>query len=118
MKLMTQYDWTLVYSPESGTKIQLIQLSDNKMVGFYIANPAVNPKRVGNHMDSLTDDLCEQWFDEALSTEERKVKQKIRKEKARKEREELEARVALQAMETARLKKEEKEREKARKRKN
>lgn len=114
---MTQYDWVMTSSPQEGTRITLVQLASEKTFKFFLADRSLIPERVAEHMDSLTDDLCEQWFKENLSKEELKVRQAAFKAKQRQEREELEAKVAAQRAETARLKAEEKAAEKARKRK-
>lgn len=111
---MTKYTWTSVKVPDHGHFTFLIELETRKHIQFYTANPLVREEGIASHMNSLTDSLCEQWFDEALTVEERKAKQKARKEQQRKEREELEARVAAQKAEAARLKAEEKAAEKAR----
>lgn len=113
--LMTQYAWSMVVDQHGGKKITLVQLSDEKTLTFFIANPDVDDDRVASHMDSLTDEQCEQFFDETLSIDERKARQKQRKEQRRKEQAELEAMVAAQKAEVARRRAEEKAAEKARK---
>jgi hypothetical protein len=115
--LMTEYAWSMLMDKNGGKHITLVQLSDEKKLEFFIANPDVDSIRVSEHMDSLTDGQCEQFFDETLSIEERKERQKQRKEQRRKEQAELEAKVAAQKAEAARLRAEQKAAEKARKQK-
>ena len=110
---MTQYDFSMVAVPDEGTYITLVELESKKEVKFFLKGN-YNERGLTSHMNSLTDSLCEQWFDEALSVEERKAKQKLRKEQARKEREEIEARVAAQKEAAALAKKAEKEAARAR----
>jgi len=111
---MTQYDYTMVDVPDDGTFITLVQLETKKEFKFYLRGNH-NLAVLASAMDSLTDSLCEQWFQADLTPEELKAKQKARKEAARKERAELEAKVAAQKAESTRLKAEEKAKEKARK---
>lgn len=113
-KLMTQFDFSMVVVPDDGTFITLVESETKKEKRFYIKG---NYNEVGltSHMNSLTDSLCEQWFEESLTVEERKAKQKLRKEAAKKEREELDARDALLKAEAARIRAEQKAAEKARK---
>lgn len=111
---MTQYDYTMVDVPDDGMFITLVQLETNKEFKFYLRGNH-NLKGLASHMDSLTDSLCEQWFQADLSPEELKAKQKARKELARKERAELEERHKAQQAEASRLKAEEKALAKARK---
>jgi hypothetical protein len=113
--LMKEYAWSMWLDRENGKHITLVQLSDEKTLKFFIADPAVDADRVANHMDSLTDTQCEQFFDEALTVEERKERQKQRKEQRRKEQAELEAAMAAQKAEAARIRAEQKAAEKARK---
>lgn len=110
---MTQYDFTMVTVPDDGTYITLVQLADKKEVKFY-QRGNYNIAALTSAMNSLTDSLCEQWFQGDLSVEELKARQKARKEAKRKEREEAEAKAKIAAAEAARLKAEEKAREKAR----
>ena len=110
---MTQYDFSMVTVPDDGTYITLVELSSGKEFKFY-QRGHYNQKALTSHMNSLTDSLCEQWFQGDLTVEELKARQKARKEQARKEREELEARHKAQQVEAARLKAEEKAAAKAR----
>jgi hypothetical protein len=113
--LATGYEWGMVVDAQGHKHITLCQLADEKILKFLIANPDVDDERVAAHMDSLTDLQCEDFFDETLTLEERKAKQKARKEQRRKEQAELEAAVAAQKAETTRLRAEQKAAEKARK---
>ncbi len=109
---MTQYEWWMEVHPSKAKTVHITRKEDAKDLRFYIATSG-GEEYLRKHMDSLTDDHCEQWFDEQMSTEERKAKQVLRKERARLERLEIEARVAAQKAETLRLKTEEKERKRA-----
>lgn len=112
-KLMTQYDFSMVTVPDDGTYITLVQLADGKEFKFYLRGN-YNTQALTSHMHSLTDSLCEQWFQGDLSVEELKARQKARKEAKRLEREELEAKAKIAAAEATRLKAEQKAADKAR----
>lgn len=104
---MTEYSWNLDVDDRGAKLITLKRNSDSATINFLVKVPG-GCEYLKNHMNSLTDDHCEQWFDERMSTEERKAKQALRKEQAKKERLEIEARVAEQKAEAARVKAEEK----------
>ncbi len=111
---MTQYHWNLTLGGRGDKHITLVRNEDSAEIQFYIAIPG-GVAYLESHLNSLTDDHCEQWFDEKMSTEERKAKQAQRKEQAKKERAEMEANIAIQKEETARLKAAEKAAAKAKK---
>ena len=105
--LMTEYSWNLAVDERGAKLVTLKRNSDSATINFLVKVPG-GSEYLSSHMNSLTDDHCEQWFDERMSTEERKAKQALRKERAKKERLEIEARVAEQKAEAARVKEEEK----------
>lgn len=104
---MTQYDFSMVLVPDDGTYITLVELASNKEFKFYLRGN-YSTVALTSHMNSLTDSLCEQWFQGDLSVEELKARQKARKEAKRQEREEIEAKAKIAAAEATRLKAEEK----------
>lgn len=47
-----------------GVTIVLTQVSSAKQKKFFLAGKRENVDGLFNHMNSLTDDLCSQWFNE------------------------------------------------------
>lgn len=66
MKLMTQYDYTVVLDGEGYPTITLTELATGKNKTFHLRH-GKGPdyaERLAHHMDSLTDDLCSSWFNQ------------------------------------------------------
>ena len=59
-KLSTEYDFDVTPHNVSGITITLRQLSTGKVKVFYVAVGYIN--KLHEHMRSLTDSQCEQWF--------------------------------------------------------
>lgn len=108
--LHTEYGYA-IEDVAGGLKIHLSQLSSGKVHTFFLAG-GHSHAQISAHMNSLTDDLCGDWFREAMSKEEQKAFKLAKKE----ERRRIEAAAKAEEERVAALKKAEKEEEKARKR--
>lgn len=61
-----------IFRVERGVTIVLVQQSSQKQKHFFLAGSWQHVDGLFKHMDSLTDDLCGQWFNERVPKKKEK----------------------------------------------